>query len=244
MMKLKLLYLIILLSICFNCTSTEISSKAFLCVPEAPPYSGSKLPNGGPLTKVVVEALRLAKINVEIRYAPWARILHDAENGNCLILGLWSTKQRRAIFHFSTHPIVKQTLGLYTINKKNFTEIDNGILAVERSSYISESLKQQAAELYEITSVKQGLEMLAKSRVDALYGEMGHINYLIHLDDVFNNKNNISFQTLETKLAFLAISKSNPHAISILKLFDRNIEAAFKQANITNNSWVPVERHD
>jgi len=243
-MKSKLLYLIILLSICFNCTSTEISSKVFLCVPEAPPYSGSQLPNGGPLTKVVVEALHLANISVEIRYAPWARILHDAGNGNCLILGLWSTKQRRAIFHFSTHPIVKQTLGLYTTNNKSFTAIEKGILAVERSSYISDTLKQQAAGLYEITSIKQGLEMLAKSRVDALYGEMGHINYLIHLDDVFKNKINISFQTLETKFGFLAISKSNPHAISILKSFDLNIEAAFKQANITENSWVPVENHD
>lgn len=244
MMKSKLLFAILLLSICFNCTSTEISSKALLCVPEAPPYSGSQLPNGGPLTKVVVEALRLAKINVEIRYAPWARILRDAEYGNCLILGLWSTKQRRAIFHFSTHPIIKQELGLYTINKKNFADIEKGILAVERSSYISESLKQQAAKLYEITSIKQGLEMLAKSRVDALYGEMGHINYLIHLDDVFKNKNNISFQTLEIKRGFLAISKSNPHALSILKSFDTNIEAAFKQANITDNSWLPVERND
>jgi hypothetical protein len=242
-MKSILLCAIILLLIGFNCISTEIDSKALLCVPEAPPYSGSQLPNGGPLTKVVVEALHLANINVEIRYAPWARILHDAGNGNCLILGLWSTKQRRDLFHFSTHPIVKQELGLYTINN-NFIESKKGILAVERSSYMPDTLKQRAAGLYEVTSIKQGLEMLAKSRVDALYGEMGHINYLLHFNDVFKNKNNISFQTLETKFGFLAISKSTPHAISILKSFDTNIEAAFKQANITDNSWVPVERHD
>lgn len=63
-----------------------------LIVPKAPPYSGSQLTNGGPLTKIVVEVLCLAKINVEIRYAPWARIMHYARNGNCLMLGLWSIK--------------------------------------------------------------------------------------------------------------------------------------------------------
>ena len=68
-----------------------------------------------------------------------------------------------------------------------------------------------------------------------------NINYLINLDDVFKNKNNISFQTLETKLAFLAISKSNPHAISILKSFDKNIEAAFKTAIRSVKRGVPVE---
>lgn len=240
-MKFKPLYATLLLSIFQTCFSAEINSKEFLCVPESPPYSGSQLPNGGPLTEVVVETLRLAKIKVELRHAPWARILHDAKNGECLVLGLWSTKQRRAIFHFSSLPIIKQELGLFTTNKSSFSDLGKGVLAVQRFSYVPPKLMQQAGNIYEVTSIKQGLEMLAKSRVDVLYAEMGHVNHLIGLDDVFKKTNRIFTQKVETKLGYLAISKNHPNATRILNSFDKNIKPVFKQIDNTDNQWVPLE---
>jgi hypothetical protein len=190
---------------------------------------------------VAVETLRLAKIKVKIRYAPWARILHDAKNGECLVLGLWSTKQRKAIFHFSSLPIIKQELGLFTTNKNSFSDLSKGVIAVQRLSYVPEKLIQQAENVYEITSIKQGLEMLAKSRVDVLYAEMGHVKHLISLDDAFNKTKKIFTQKIETKLGYLAISKSHPNATSILNSFDKNIKTAFKQIAPTDNHWVPLE---
>lgn len=132
-MRAYLLYAIFSGLISHNCLSNEVANEEILCVPESTPYSGSQLPNGGPLTKVVVKTLNLAGINVKVKHAPWARILHDAENGKCLILGLWPTEQRKSIFHFSIHPIVKQELALYTTNNKNSSWLQERILAVHVS---------------------------------------------------------------------------------------------------------------
>lgn len=70
--------------------------------------------------------------------------------------------------------------------------------------------------------------MLAKSRVDALYGEVGHIDYLINRDEKLMKGIDVTIQKVDTKFGFLVVFKNHPNGISIINSFDENIETVFK----------------
>lgn len=226
---------------CYKSFGKEISNQVFLCSPEAPPYSGAHLKSGGPLTELIIKALNLSGFNVTVRFAPWVRIVKDAKNDKCIVLGLWSTENRKKSFHFSQSPIVNQSLGLF-VNSNNLPIKKNkGILAIERFSYVAKTLNLENFTVYEVTSIQQGLDMLVKSRIDVLYGEIGHINHLINLNEQLKDKIKIIPPLLETKLGYLSIAKSYPNAESILKLFDENLEQTIAESNILNESWLPKQ---
>jgi len=220
----KLLAISLFLVTSFYCFGDETTKKAVLCVPESPPYSGKDIINKGPLSEVIVNALRSSGINVQVMIAPWARIMHEAENDRCMIGGLWPTTHRKTLFHFSTRPAIKQILGLYIRSDKTLQEVQGGILAMQRSSYLPAVLIQQGWRLHELTHLSQGLGMLALSRVDALFAETGHMDYLITQNDVLAKEIKLAIPELQAVYGYLAVSKKNPNAKAIIEIFDKNVE--------------------
>ena len=210
-----------------------------LCIPDSPPYSGSQLKNNGPLTEVVVQAFALSGIKIKTVNASWARLIHDAENGECILLGIWSTAERREKFHFSTHPVIRQDLGLYFQKGKSLEDSQGGILALQRSSYITPALLEQPWKIYEITNPSQGLGMLASQRVDAVFAEIGHATHLIGKDLKLTENLDQTPHLLETKLGYLAIAKSHPDAEQILMAFDRNFTQLLYQLGSEKPVWLP-----
>jgi polar amino acid transport system substrate-binding protein len=231
----KLLPISLFLVTSFYCSGYEKIKKEVLCVPESPPYSGKNIINKGPLTEVIVNALTLTGINVQVMIAPWARIMHEAENDRCMIGGLWPTKHRKTLFHFSTKPAIKQTLGLYIRSDKTLQGVQGGILAMQRSSYIPEVLMQQNWMLHELTHPSQGLGMLVLSRVDALFAETGHMNYLIAQDDTFTKKIRLVIPEMQAVYGYLAVSKKNPNAKKIIDAFDNNVEKVLESMSHHEN---------
>ena len=139
----KLLSISLFLMTSFCCFGYELTKEEVLCVPETPPYSGKDIINNGPLSEVIVNTLRLTGINVQVQVAPWARIMHEAENDRCMIGGLWPTKLRKTLFHFSTKAVIKQMLGLYIRSDKTLQDVQGGTLAIQRLSYLPAVLIQQ-----------------------------------------------------------------------------------------------------
>ncbi|KGJ95096.1 substrate-binding periplasmic protein [Colwellia psychrerythraea] len=231
----KFLPISLLLVTSFYCFGYETTKKEVLCVPESPPYSGKNIINKGPLSEVIVNALNLTGINVQVMIAPWARIMHEAENDRCMIGGLWPTKRRKALFHFSTKPAIKQMLGLYIRSDKTLKEVQGGILAMQRSSYLPAVLMQQNWMLHELTHPSQGLGMLALSRVDALFAETGHMNYLIAQDDILTKEIKLAIPELQAVNGYLAVSKKNPNAKEIIDTFDKNVEKVLKRMRHSEN---------
>jgi len=225
---LKLLSISLFLMTSFYCFGYETTKKEVLCVPESPPYSGKNIINKGPLSEVIVNAVGSTGINVQVMIAPWARIMREAENDRCMIGGLWPTEHRKTLFHFSTKPAIKQVLGLYIRSDKTFQEAQGGILAIQRSSYLPAILMQQNWVLHEVTRPSQGLGMLALSRVDALFAETGHMNYLIAQDEILTNEIKLAIPELQAVYGYLAVSKKNPNAKEIIDTFDKNVDRVLK----------------
>jgi len=225
----KLLSISLLFVTSFYCFGYETTRNEVLCVPESPPYSGKNIINKGPVSEVIVNALSSTGINVQVMIAPWARIMHEAENDKCMIGGLWPTIHRKTLFYFSTKPAIKQMLGLYIRSDKTLQEVQGGILAMQRSSYLPAVLMQQSWMLHELTHPSQGLGMLALSRVDALFAETGHMNYLIAQDDLLTKEIKLAIPELQEVYGYLAVSKKNPNAKEIIDTFDKNVEKVLKR---------------
>lgn len=220
----KLLSISLLLVSSFCCFCYETAKEEVLCVPETPPYSGQDIINKGPLSEIIVNTLRVTGIDVQVQIAPWARIMHEAENDRCMIGGLWPTKLRKTLFHFSTKPVIKQMLGLYIRSDKTLQDVQGGSLAIQRFSYLPTVLIQENWMLHELTYPSQGLGMLALSRIDALFAETGHINYLIAQNDILAKEIQLAIPELQAVYGYLAISKTNPNAKEIIDAFDNNVE--------------------
>tara|TARA_B110000091_G_C13819686_1_gene479997 strand:+ start:1185 stop:1847 length:663 start_codon:yes stop_codon:yes gene_type:complete len=219
-----------LLGSSFYCFGNENLKQATLCAVESPPYSSSYLPNDGPMIELIVNTLNLAGIEVRVRFSSWARSLYDADKGLCLIAGIWPTKERRSRFIFSSKPVVKQVLGLYINSGKNIEEVMGGVLAVERSSYLPKILTQQLWEHYEIVSPIHGVNMLVKSRVDALFAAEGHINFLALENEKLTNQIKLAIPELDTVYGYLASNKDKKGK-NIIDAFNNNIEQVLKQVN-------------
>lgn len=213
----------------FSCFSHPLLINETLCVPDSPPYSGKNLKSNGPLAELIVNSLKMSNIELKLISPPWARIMHQAQDAKCMIAGLWPSPQRRKIFYFSTKPVIKQTLGLYIKRNRKLEEIHNGTIAIQRSTYLSKNISQKHWKFYDVRSIKQGAQMLALSRVDALYAEVGRMNYLLTKNKDLANEIKLTKPIIENVYGYLAVSKKHENAENIIAALDKNIERALSE---------------
>lgn len=219
----------LLFFVCFESFANALPENETLCIPESPPYSSSELPYHGPLTELIVNSLKLSNINVTLLSPPWARIMREGEKGNCIIAGLWPTEERRKVFYFSTKPVIKQALGIYIEKDKELADIRNGVLALQRSTYLSKNISTQQWKYYNVKSTVQGAQMLALSRVDALFAEIGRMQYLLSEDKELAQKIKLTSPIIEYVYGYVAVSKQHKNAKKIIEAIDNNVELALNQ---------------
>lgn len=241
--------LTLLLIASFHSSAQPLIKNDVLCIPDSPPYSGKSLQYNGPLTELIVNSLKKSNIELTLISPPWARIMHEAKEAKCIIAGLWPTAQRKEHFYFSEKPVIKQTLGLYIRKDRQLTDISNGTLAIQRSTYVSKNISITDWNIYDVSSINQGAQMLALSRVDALYAEVGRMDYLLSKNEDFAKKIKLSQPIIEHVYGYLAISKKHKNAKNILNALDSNIEKVLldlkssevKYLNLSNEF---IENHD
>ncbi|KAG1694899.1 hypothetical protein GQR58_006837 [Nymphon striatum] len=238
--KTHFLKIVIILITSSHCFANEDIKREVLCVVKQLPVASKSLPNSGPLVDLVVRSLKKSDIEVEVLFTSWARVLHEAEHGRCMIAGMWPSDQRKTVFHFSSKPVIKQTLGIYTRNGMSIDDVKGGFLAVERSSYISSNLDLNNWKPIEVKTPHQGAKMLALSRVNALYAEIGNMNYQIASDEDLTGKIKLAEPEIETVFGYLTISKNKNNATALIEAFDKNRDEAmivkFEYEKETKNS--------
>lgn len=83
-----------------------------------------------PLNKNVLQLFNYieetAKVDLDIRRYPWRRVLHNGENGEGLIFGIYKTPERLKLFHFS-EPVYSDKVWLVSRcdNTFNFTTLQD-----------------------------------------------------------------------------------------------------------------------
>jgi polar amino acid transport system substrate-binding protein len=107
------------------------------------PYYGENLPNYGPFLAIVQTALERAGYETQIEFLPWARIIAEAERGQCdVIAGVWFNKGRETWLALS-NPVLSNELGLLKLkdNLLRFTDLESlarqGIVVGNVAGYIN-----------------------------------------------------------------------------------------------------------
>ena len=169
--------------------------------------------------------------------------MFDVQNGKCMIAGLWPSAKRKEMFYFSKKPVIRQTLGLYIKKDKNIEDISNGLIAVQRSTYLSKNLSKKDWTYYEVRTIVQGAEMLALSRVDALYAEVGRMNYLLLNEQEIAKQIKLTSPVIEHVYGYLAISKQHKNAKKLVELFDSNVEEALRQMKNPGTHYLNLNNY-
>ncbi len=132
-----------------------------------------------PLTKNILQLFNYleetAKIDFDIRRYPWRRVLHNGENGEGLIFGIYKTAERLKIFHFS-EPVYTDKVWLVSRCESNFVfntlqDLKGKTIGIVQGSSAGEEFDRQVnvsfkAE-YNTSSLAGRFSKLHQKRMDA-----------------------------------------------------------------------------
>ncbi|ALT77827.1 substrate-binding periplasmic protein [Paucibacter sp. KCTC 42545] len=200
-----------------------------LCLTEFPPFNSQDLPGRGPLIEIAVEAFRRSGSSVEVHFLPWARLMKEAEEAKCAILGLWRNEARDRLFAYS-QPIMQMELGYF--GKRGSASDPSGpktaggqSICTQRGSYLSPALQQLDLRFEPVLDLPTCLRMLAKDRVDLAYGNKALGMHF--LNQAANREIAALVQwkspELESKDHLLAVLKTDPRRERILRDFNRGL---------------------
>ncbi len=173
------------------------------------------------------EAFDRVGIPLEIQYMPWKRALDTAKKGE--VSGVCScsyTKEREAYLLFS-EPLGKASSGLFSLASQNFEEVQGleevgkrSVGAINGYNLIKKLEAAKVQRTFELSSEKQGLQMLLKGRIDFYYSyEAPARYYLSQLQDA----QKVKYQELSSTDYYSCFSKPAPGSAELLKKFNRGL---------------------
>lgn len=150
-----------------------------------PPYYGSELPGGGPITELVTEAYKRVGHDVEVDYMPWARAMRQALAGSADgLLGAWYSEEREKSFIYSdplpgNEVVLFKRKGAKPETFTSYADLQPYRLGVVRGyrnppEFEAADLKTEVAN-----SDKLNLTKLAKGRIDLVLVDKALANYII-----------------------------------------------------------------
>ncbi len=220
--------IIVILTLMFNLNSH--AETIVLASLDWPPYIGKDLVNKGPMAEIIRKIFSLYNIEVEIKFAPWARSLEKAKNGDYDgIFPEYYDESRLKHFDFSK-VFFKGPVGFFKRNDLDYTY--DGNISTLRSfriafvrGYVNTKKLDNAFYLKKIflKDDYSSLKMLNKKRVELSFMDKFVGNYLIkkyHLPPT------LSFiePPIEEKGLYMAFSKNSKKSKRYLKLFNEGLK--------------------
>lgn len=155
------------------------------------------------LLKYMEEALR-RKIN--IKFYPWKRVLHNGENGEGIIFGIYKTKEREQIFTFS-EPVYSDYVYLVTrcddaFSFKTIADLKGKTIGMSPGASAGEEFDREVGVSikpeFNSSSMAGQFSKLYQKRVDAfLYFEFS--NDIEHMQKDINQRYAIQFDEYKEK---------------------------------------------
>lgn len=199
-----------------------------ICVGDFPPFNSPRLPKQGPVIEIAAEAFKRSGYGVQTRFMPWARILKEGEDQNCLILGIWRNPQREQVFNFSL-PIVQQELGFFVKRDSEIKDwrepgvLQQQVIGVERGSYLPPALQEPGLRLDPSGGMRTNLKKLARDRVQLAFGNKDSGQYAIKNEPDLQGALRWLPPGIERKDTFLACAKKHPEQEALLSAFNQGL---------------------
>ena len=171
----------------------------------------------GPTVEILNSILKLAKLNANIYFMPWARAFSEAKNNtNTLILSMIRTPEREADFHWIIK-VSQATRVFISLKSKPENYVDTIEQAKEKlvgvilNSSAHQELKaagfSEDKNIYLISSVKQLAWLLANGKIDLAYTDPDNIEknlQAINKADVEINHKGVSFKN--QRISYIALN--------------------------------------
>lgn len=209
--------------------STEPRPPVALCLGEFAPFNSSTLPAGGPLARVVTEAFKRAGVSTELHFYPWARVVKEADAGHCLIAGLWRNAERDRLYDYS-QPFYRFELGYFlgpgaARPGSSLAPAQARRLCVQRGAYLPEPLQANQELLQTSLDLPGCLRMLGGRRVDMVFGARSAGLHFLRSSPGRSTDDGIRWDDppVEVKDHLLAVRKSDPRRLELLKLFNNGL---------------------
>ena len=209
----------------FSLTSVADNKISLVAGQNYYPYYAEDLENGGVITQIITEAFRREKYQINVRFIPWARAVHEVKTGKRDgIYGIWYRKEREEWIVYSDPLFLSKTMFLKRkenpISFKKLEDFGPHTIGIVRGYSYPKSF-QEATYLRTIPAADNlsNMKLLTYKRIDLILIEQGVGSYLMNtLPELKNEK----LEWLEPPLEVL------PHHIGFSKKdknHQRNLEA-------------------
>lgn len=208
-----------------------VARKLTIAAAETPPYTGKKLIGYGLLSDIATTALMRAGHAPRILFLPWKRALAKVKQGEAdVILGVSKTYERRKELFFSDCSWPRR-LHFYAhaghqIKYTTPQALCPRTLGLRRGSHLIEYFERfRCPPVKEVRSISQGIEMLARKRIDVFLESSKSVSYhLNNAQSAYRNMIERIDPPWKTQQIYIAFSKAvRDHAL-LAKQLDTTIK--------------------
>lgn len=182
------------------------------------PHYGQQLAQQGATIEIIRQAFALQGVQLEIEFLPFARALHESQQGNYSgLVAAWYSEPRTAHFYYS-QPLYANQIVLFkrktdSIQYHNFQDLarQQRRLGVVQGYMHPIGLVESGIETIQVATDEQALAMLARQRVDLVPADL--LNGLYLLENLLpQHQQQLDWLTpvLEQRPMYLVLSKKDP----------------------------------
>ena len=193
-MRTLFIHIILVLIICSPCFAGN--KKIVLASLDWPPYSGDYLYNEGASIAVARAAFKAVGYDVEIRYYPWQRVVHEATQDNEIVgyVPEYFSEERDEKFYFSDSigrsPVAFAERAPATIRWKTLDDLAKYTIGTVRG-YVNEAhfdqmVRDKLLTVDESVSDTINLRKVLNNRVDISVVDVNVFKYLTHNDEMLS----------------------------------------------------------
>jgi polar amino acid transport system substrate-binding protein len=169
---------------CLLAAPVQAAETIYLVTTAYPPYYGPDLPKNGVITQIVTEALKRGGYTLKVDWLPWARALHDAQDGKADgAMGIWRSKEREQYFVYSSAMAPNQ-IGFYKradapISFKALSDLKPYKIGVVRGYANPKAFDDAKLTTDEAGDDEANLRKLGAGRIDLVLIDKGVAMHLI-----------------------------------------------------------------
>ncbi|GGW70243.1 substrate-binding periplasmic protein [Alishewanella tabrizica] len=198
------------------------------------PHYGTDLPKQGAMVEIIRRAFALQDVQIEIAFMPFARALHDTQQGQYAgLIAVWHTPERAAHFLYS-EPIYANEIVLFK-RANTFNHISDiaellrseGTLGLVTGYAQHPKLLQSNLEKVSVATDAQVFQMLVRERVDVVPADLQNGLYLIAKLPAELSSTSLDWllPAIELKPMHLAFPKSRPESAQLHQQFNVGLRA-------------------
>jgi len=198
------------------------------------PHYGTDLPKQGAMIEIIRRAFALQNVQIEIAFMPFARALHDTQQGQYAgVIAVWHTPERAAHFLYS-EPIYANEIVLFK-RANAFNHISDvaellrsdGTLGLVTGYAQHPVLLQSSLQKVSVATDAQVFKMLARERVDVVPADLQNGLYLIAQlpAELSSTPLDWFLPAIEFKPMHLAFPKNRPESTRLLQQFNLGLRS-------------------